>query len=136
MCQRIACMKHWAKSSRKQIVLTSNIVMSSNHYGNHCVVMWCMLYMLSTKVNVKVIIYEIVDEAHPQSGFFFPHMLILLRKCISNHETKQASKFQRDPSPNCFTIDAWNINCWYQQFISYFLIVFLYRILRHFTQVL
>ena len=24
-----------------------------------------------------------------------------------------------DPSPNCFTIEVWNINCWRQQFISY-----------------
>ena len=48
---------------------------------------------------------------------FFPHMLIFLRKCFSNHETKQASKFQSDPSSNCFTIDVWNINCWRQQFI-------------------
>ena len=51
--------------------------------------------------------YEIVDEARPLSGFFSPHMLILLRKCISNHEpNKQASKFQSDPSSNCFTIDV------------------------------
>ena len=34
--------------------------------------------------------YEIVDEARPLSGLF-PDMLILLQKCISNHETKQAS---------------------------------------------
>ena len=26
-------------------------------------------------------------------------------------------KFQSDRSPNCFTIDVWNINCWRQQFI-------------------
>ena len=48
----------------------------------------------------------------------------VLRKCISNHETKQASKFQCDPSSNCFTIDFWKINCWIQHLISYFLIVF------------
>ena len=44
--------------------------------------------------------YEIVDEARPLSGFC-PHMLIFLRKCISNHETNQASKFQSDLSFNC-----------------------------------
>ena len=40
--------------------------------------------------------YEIVDEAHPLSGFVPTH-----------HETKQASKFHSDPSSNCFTIDVW-----------------------------
>ena len=49
---------------------------------------------------------------------FFPNMLIFLQKCISNHETKQSSKFQSDPSPNCFTINVWNINCWRQHFID------------------
>ena len=49
--------------------------------------------------------YEIVDEARPLSGFFPTHADFFLRKCISNHETKQASKFQSDPSSNCFTID-------------------------------
>ena len=34
-----------------------------------------------------------------------------LRKCISNHETKQASKYQSDPSSICFTIDVWIIKC-------------------------
>ena len=56
---------------------------------------------------------------------FFPHMLILLHKCISNHETKQASKFQSDPSSNCFTIDVWIIFL-----LSY--CFFLYLILRKF----
>ena len=42
--------------------------------------------------------YEIVDEARPLSGFFPTHA-DFLRKCISNHETKQASEFQSDPSP-------------------------------------
>ena len=48
---------------------------------------------------------------------FFPTHAFLLRKCTSNHETKQTSQFQSDPSPNCFTIDVWNINCWLQQLI-------------------
>ena len=48
-----------------------------------------------------------------------PSIRIFLRKCIFNHETKQASKSQSDPSTNCFKIDIWNINCWRQQFISY-----------------
>ena len=43
---------------------------------------------------------------------FVPQMLILfLQKCISNHTTKQFSKFQSDPSSNCFTIDVWKLNC-------------------------
>ena len=48
--------------------------------------------------------YEIVDEARPLSGFFPTHA-DFVTVCISNHETKQASKFQSDPSPNCFTIE-------------------------------
>ena len=51
--------------------------------------------------------YEIVDEARPRSGFFLHTCWFFLQKCISNHETKQSSKFQ-----------SWNINCWRQQFIS------------------
>ena len=49
--------------------------------------------------------YEIVNEARILSGFS-PQMLICLQKCISNHETKQSSKFQSDTSSNCFTIDV------------------------------
>ena len=45
-------------------------------------------------------------------------LIYFLQKCISNHETKQASKFQSDPTSNCFTIDVWNINCWRQPCIS------------------
>ena len=33
---------------------------------------------------------------------FFPNMLIFLQKYISNHETKQSSKFQSDLSLNEF----------------------------------
>ena len=65
---------------------------------------------------------------------FFPTHADFLRKCISNHdETKQSSKFQSDPSPNCFTINIWNKNCWLST--VYFLLsyCFLYLI---FTQVL
>ena len=62
---------------------------------------------------------------------FFPAHADFLQKCIYNHETKQASKFQSDPSSNCFTIDV----CWLQQCISYFLIVFLYLILHKFCSV-
>ena len=49
---------------------------------------------------------EIVNEARPISSVS-PQMLIFLQKCISNHEAKQSSKFQSDPSSNCFTIDVW-----------------------------
>ena len=39
--------------------------------------------------------YEIVGEGRPLSGFF-PHTCwFFLQKCISNHEIKQASKFQK-----------------------------------------
>ena len=57
----------------------------------------------------------------------------LLRECISNHETKQASKFQSDPSPNRRLKYKLLISTVY---FFIFLIVFLYRILRHFTRVL
>ena len=77
--------------------------------------------------------YEIVDEACPLSGFF-PHMLIFLRKCIYDYETKQSSKFQSDPSLNCFTIDVWNINCWRQQVI--FLLSYCFFLVSHFTRVM
>ena len=50
--------------------------------------------------------YEIVDEARPLSGLFPTHMLIFIQECIYNHETKQASKFQSDPSSNCFKVDV------------------------------
>ena len=50
--------------------------------------------------------YEIVDEARPLSGFFPTHADFITEMHISNHETKQASKFQSDPSPSCFTIDV------------------------------
>ena len=36
--------------------------------------------------------YEIVDEARPLSEFI-PSPADFLQKCISNHETKQVSKF-------------------------------------------
>ena len=41
--------------------------------------------------SVKGIYYEIVDEARPLSGFSPTHD-DFFRKCISDHETKQASK--------------------------------------------
>ena len=59
----------------------------------------------------------------PSIGIFSPHMLIFLQICISNHETKQSSKFQTDPSPNC-TIDVWNINCWLSK--VYFLLSYIF----------
>ena len=73
--------------------------------------------------------YEIVGESRPLSAFFPKHA-----DFFSNHETKQSSKFQSDPSTNCFTInDVWNINCWLSTvhfLLSYFIFV------SHFTQVL
>ena len=76
--------------------------------------------------------YEIVDEAHPLSGFF-PHMLIFLQKCISNPESKQGFKFQSDLSPNCFTIDVLKYKLLISTvyFLSFLFFIFLYRILRH-----
>ena len=53
----------------------------------------------------------------------FPHILICLQKCIFNHETKQASKFQSDPSSNSQSMfEKQNVES--KHFISYFLIVF------------
>ena len=49
--------------------------------------------------------YEIVNEDRPLAGLF-PTDADFLQKCISNHESKQSSKFQSDPSSNCFTIDV------------------------------
>ena len=68
------------------------------------------------------------------SGFLPTHADFT--ECISNHETKQTSKFQSDPSCNCFTIDVLNINGWLSTvyfLLSYFL---LYRILHKFCSVL
>ena len=39
--------------------------------------------------------YEIVNKARPLSGFVSADADLF---CISNHETKQSSKFQSDPS--------------------------------------
>ena len=74
----------------------------------------------------------------PPSIRIFPtHADFFLQKCISNHETKQASKFQSVTSSNCFTIDVWTINCWLSTvyFLRTFLL-FLYHILHKFCSVL
>ena len=54
--------------------------------------------------------YEIVDEARPLSRFFPTHA-DFFTECIFNHETKQASMFQSDPSSNSFTIDFLFVFC-------------------------
>ena len=64
------------------------------------------LFIFCTKMTQLKEYYDIVDEAHPQSGLFPTHADLLIQKCISTHETKHASKFQSDPSSNCFTIDV------------------------------
>ena len=108
---------------------------------------WCMLYSLVRRKGTDVhIAYQCMcwfkgilwDRrwSTPSIRIFPPHMLIWLRRCISNHETKQASKFQSDPCPNCFTIDVWNINCWRQQFISYLSYCFFVSHFTAFTRVL
>ena len=61
---------------------------------------------------------------------------ICLQKCISNHETKQAFKFQSDPSFNCFTFDVRKINCWLTTFYFLLSYCFLYLILHKFCNVL
>ena len=101
---------------------------------------WTLLYFRPSIKSANLTGYSLKDMRssmkHALYQDFFSHTCwFFLRKCISNHETK-ASKFQSDPSPNCFTIDVWNINCWRQQFISYFLIVFLYLIFHEFCSVL
>ena len=60
-------------------------------------------WMQNVDLAVNKEYYEIVDESRPLS-LFFPHMLLILQKYISNHENEQASKYQSDPSRNCFTI--------------------------------
>ena len=45
------------------------------------------------------------------------------------------TKFQSDPSSNCFTIDVWKINCYNSLFLT-FLLFFLYLILQKFCSVL
>ena len=75
----------------------------------------------------------------PSIWIFFPHMLILLQKCISNHETKQSSKFQSNPSPNGFTIDVWNIYkllTFNSLFLTFFSFSFFNLILHKFCSVL
>ena len=68
---------------------------------------------LYTNIYLKGILWDRRWSACALCRDFFPtHADLFLQKCISNHETKQASKFQNDPSSNCFTIDVWNINCW------------------------
>ena len=85
----------WSGASKWNISMSLNIMEFCQH--------------LSNQSQFKgIAYYEIVYEARPLWGFS-PHMLIFLRKCISNHETKQASKFQSDPSANCFTIDVFEI---------------------------
>ena len=44
-----------------------------------------------------------------------------LQKCIYNHETKQASKFQSAPISNCFTMYVCKIKCW-KSTLLYFLL--------------
>ena len=43
-----------------------------------------------------------------------------LQKCIPK-KLKRSSKFQSDPSSNCFTIDFWKIKWWIHNFILFFL---------------
>ena len=79
--------------------------------------------------------YEIVGESRPLSAFFPTHVDLFTEMHFM--KLSNPPKFLSVPSPNCFTIDVWNINCWRQQFISYLsYCFFLYRILRHFTRVL
>ena len=80
--------------------------------------------------------YEIVDEPalYLYQDFFLTHP-DFLQKCISNHETKQASKFPSYPTPssNCVTNDVWKIKCCKPTF--YFLLSYCFFV-SHFTQVL
>ena len=52
---------------------------------------------------------------------------------ISTQETKQPSKFQSDPSSNCFTIDVFNNKMMNS---SIYFLTFLLLFVSHFTQVL
>ena len=103
------------------------------------VIIWAQnTRLLSQCCNVKQLFKVILwDRRWSPPSIRISPQTCWLQKCIYNHETKQASKFQSDQSSNCFTIDVWKINCWIQQFISYFLIgFFLYLILHKFCSVL
>ena len=90
------------------------------------------------KVLVYMIFYGILWHRQwrpPSIRIFFPPMLICLQKCVSNHDTKQASKFQSDLSTNCFTIIVWKmLNSTVYFLLSY--CVFLYLVLHKFCSVL
>ena len=53
--------------------------------------------------------YEIVGESSNPSGYFPTHSDFFLQKCISNHQTKQSSKFQSDLSDSQSTFEI--IHC-------------------------
>ena len=80
-------------------------------YANRFYTTFCVTkypsYTRSYKVNkLKGIIWDC--RWSPPSIRIFSHKCwFCLQKCISNHETKQASKFPSDPSSNCFTINVW-----------------------------
>ena len=57
-------------------------------------------------------------------------MLILLQKCISYHETKQASKFQSDPS---YILRGMPIGCWFED--RSLIVICIYLILHKFWSV-
>ena len=61
---------------------------------------------------------------------FCSNCWVLLRKCISNHETiiSKLPSFKVIRASNCFTIDVWIINCWlstvYFLFLTFLLVFF------------
>ena len=95
-----SCLYFWFAKS----VHVEGVKMKRLRRPNCC---WIILKMLKEY-------YEIVDDL---SRFFPTHADFFTEMHLTwHHETKYTSKFQSNPSPNCFTIDVWNINCWRQQF--------------------
>ena len=98
---------------------------------------WCTLVFLGYRYRVThhglKEYYEIGGESRPLSAFFPTHCGFFYRKAFLLMKLS-------DVSPNCFTIDVWNINCWCQQFISYlsywFFLIAFYSILHEFCSVL
>ena len=136
---------NWADWSK-----LSSILLRDTGYVEHCELLSNMVKCLTQEHNTLVtaglvqytllgqtslIVYRNTMRLSMKPALyqdFSPKMLIFLQKCIiSNHETKQSSKFQSDPSSNCFKIDVWKISCCIQQFN--FLI---FLLASHFTQVL
>ena len=87
-CEMLLTLKNVLNISNSEIKYYSLMFYSTNSWINKN--NWppkpkCSLPHCIIKCDLKEY-YEIVDEASPLYQDFFPHMLIFLWKCISNHE--------------------------------------------------